>query len=136
MKKYLSRVRDMYGLSGRIKKINKNYELVFNYKSKKYEVHDFSNHVCSLCLQIEPNELDSRILRKLVLTRRENMARLFKSIDEQNKKMQEQNIGELKNQCGELFEDVMGYACRTSRELEAEDIKKIITNIQGEKTYA
>ena len=88
----LEKVKDKFNIYKRIKNINKNYDLYFNKKNKTYEVHDISNKFSSHCLTINPNDLDVRVLDKLLVTRKENMKKYFIQIEEENQKLQDNKI--------------------------------------------
>ncbi|MBQ9790482.1 MAG: hypothetical protein IJW24_02685 [Clostridia bacterium] len=131
MKDFLVKCKDMYGIFERIKKINPNYELCFNYLSKEYEIHDFSNKVNSFCLRIVKNELDARVLKRLEETKRENMKKLFVRLEEENEKRSKQQNQNIMDECSSHFSAIMDYAGRSGRDLTSGDIQRILRINQG-----
>jgi len=54
--------KDMFNISERIKQIDKNYFIVFNCKTNKWEVHNKMQQGSSYCLTCPYNCLDSRLI--------------------------------------------------------------------------
>jgi len=81
--------KDMFGIYLRIKEISKTYQLFLNRKTNKIELFDYSNN--QICLTFDfpllPNVID-----KIKQTRRENAIKLFRQIEEKNRKIEEENI--------------------------------------------
>ena len=126
----------MYNIYSRIKDIDQNYELFWNNASRVFEIHDTSNKMCSLCLIVRANELDARVLYKLFVTRRQNMKKLFKEIEESNAKFEESKKRDALSECNGFFREIMDFASRKSNDLTANDIQKIIKINRGENNYA
>lgn len=129
---YLIKTDDMYFISSRIKEINPYYELFFNAKTNKYEIHDLSNHICSLALIVPPFELDCRVIQKIYLTRRENMKKLFLTLEEENQKNEQKKLDNMITQSGELFSEICNYSSNSRRELSHNQIKHIVNKFSGE----
>lgn len=83
MKEYLEKYRDIFDLRLRIKEIDKNYELVFNKKTKQVEVHDFTQRGDSFVARAFP--LDARLINLLKQTRSSRAKEFFAEIDEFNR---------------------------------------------------
>lgn len=123
---------DLFFISSRIKEINNNYTLLFNALTKKYEVHDLSNHVCSLAISVFPHELDERVIQKLFLSRKENMKNLFRSLDESNQKLQQNKLFKTSQMSKELLSDIVNYSSSARRELSQKEIRQIVNKFTGE----
>jgi len=136
MNKYLVPYKDMYGIFERIKSIDPNYELMFDQRKKVFEIHDRSNKHESLCLTILPSNLDSRVLKKLSMSRREHMKDLFLEIERGNQKLQEEKIQKAASECSDYVSEIVDYQSRRAGELSSAEIRKIISVNQGEKNYA
>ena len=133
--KYLVKVQDMYALYIRVKKVKSSYELFWNMKSRKYEIHDTSNKACSLCLVIGSSELDARVIEKLFRTRKENMKKLFLQMEEENRRLEGERKRAIFEQASCIMSDALEYAERTGSDLGRECIGNIIKTNKGE-SYA
>ncbi len=120
---------DIYFISQIIKKINNNYRLYFNTKENRYEVHDISKpRALSLCLasKIYPDE---RMILKLIKTRKENMNKLFRQIENENAKVLENHQCKICNIAKDQLSEVINYSLtKPTHDLSKEEIKKIINN--------
>ena len=127
----LVKCENMYNLNERIKQINPNYELLFNQKTKRYEVHDISNLVCSKCLEILPCNLDARLIEKLYKTRKENMKKLFIEMELENRKLEEQNFDSVFEKSSDAMREIVSFASRTNKDLTRDEMKNIISNLEN-----
>lgn len=87
MKNLLIIENDNYFINQRLKEIDKDYFLVFNLDSKKYEVHVLGQKGGSYAFTIPYNSLDERTLILARKTRVENMDNIISEIDEENEKI-------------------------------------------------
>ena len=127
--KDLIKIKDKYNIYKQIKNVNKNYKLYYSRLNSRYEIHDNSNHFCSLCLCISPENLNSSVIEKLYKSKRENMKKYFLEIEEQNRKLEEKNVNNIISRAGDLMLDIFEYSNHKNRDLSANDIKKIIHNL-------
>ena len=123
-------VKDKYNLYKRIKSINRNYTLVYSYVRKLYEVHDFSCKFGSLCLSVKPSRLDARILKTLFVTRRENMKKLFQTIELENQIQEEKNKQQLLDKSSDIMTDIIEYSARNRGDLTKNEIHNIIDKME------
>ena len=121
--------KDMYCLYKRIKLINLNYVLIFNAKTKNFEIHDKSNRICSLCLTISPKDLNEKILDKLYISRKENMKKYFMQIDLENSKRENECIRNIFEKTQDAFGEILSVASRLNHELSQNEMKNIISNL-------
>ena len=105
--KNLIKVNDVYFISELIKNINPNFKLFFNTLFKRYEIHN-TNERPSFVISCEsyPNQTT---IEKLLKTNKENMAILFKEIDENNKKLEEKKENELLDKTQSQFTELLNY---------------------------
>lgn len=128
---WLVETDDMYCISNRIKLINSNYVLMFNQKTKVYEIHDKSNFVFSKCLEIAPDELDARAIKKLFQTRKENMKKLFIEIELENKKLETKKMNLILEKSSDAMREILNFSSRKNNDLSQNEIKNIISNLEN-----
>lgn len=124
MKEYLENFYDLYNLYARIKEIDKNYNLVFNKKNKRAEVHNFNQKGTSFVMVANP--LDARLILKLKQTRVENSAKFFKDIEEYNLNLQIKQQEQLLNKAKDINYEIANYSFVKNQNLTSEEIHKII----------
>lgn len=94
---------DNFFVTKRIKEIDTNYFIVFNTKSKKFEVHNKEQHENTFCLSLPFGELDNRTLDLVQKTRVENINKLIEEIDKENQKKETQKHKEILNLAREIL---------------------------------
>ena len=106
MKKILVK-NDLFNISNRLKSIDKNYFVLFNPLSKKFEIH-YKRAKSSLELVLPFSALDSRSVDLVLKTKVEHRKKLLQEMEEHNQKLereQEQNlIDEASFKTKEMFE--------------------------------
>lgn len=123
MKEYLEKYTDLLNISGRIKEIDAGYELFFNKKLKRFEVHNNSCVDSFVCLV---PFLDARLIEKLILTRRENMQKFFKKLDEENEKLEAKKQNEILSDAKDKIGEIAKYSFNINRDLTTPEIQKIL----------
>ena len=81
-------LHDVYNISNRIKNIEKNYYIVYNTSSKKFEIHNSKQTGSSYCLTLPYEQLDERTLNFVCSTNSENIERILNEIEKNNKRME------------------------------------------------
>ena len=76
---------DVYNISKRIKDIEKNYYIVYNTITKKFEIHNSAQKDTSYCLTLPYLELDERTLNYVNKTKSENIEKILEEIEKNNK---------------------------------------------------
>lgn len=76
---------DVYKISERIKDIDKNYYIVYNTSSLKFEVHNSAQIGNSYCLTLPFSMLDVRTLNFVRETNSENINIILEKIENENK---------------------------------------------------
>lgn len=76
---------DVYNISKRVKYIDKDYYVVYNTSTGKFEIHNSSQIGSTFCLTLPFKELDERTLEHINETKSENIEKIISKIDHNNK---------------------------------------------------
>ena len=76
---------DVYNISKRVKYIDKGYYVLFNTSTKKFEIHNNNQVGSSYCLSLPFNQLDERTLTFINKTKSNNIEKILKEIENDNK---------------------------------------------------
>ena len=76
---------DVYEISKRIKKIDKDYYVVYNTSKHKFEIHNSSQQGSSYCVTIPYENLDERTLKYVRSTMSTNIDEILDKIENDNK---------------------------------------------------
>jgi len=80
---------DLFDVAARLKSIDPNYKVYHNAQTDKFEVHDASKpHGSTLAFVVPYEELDSRTVDFALFTRVQNAEKLFRDVEEHNRKLQ------------------------------------------------
>ena len=96
---------DNYFISQRIKEIDINYFLMFNTKTKKFEVHNKRQAGNTFCVGLPFITLDERSLDYIQKTRIENIDNLIKEMDKENEKIENNQNKKIKEKIKEVLYD-------------------------------
>ncbi|MDE6583089.1 MAG: hypothetical protein K2K31_00345 [Clostridia bacterium] len=105
MKKLFKIESDCLDIVSRLKAIDKDYFVVFNEDSCKFEVHNSSQFQNTLCLILPFDVLDERTIDMVLKTRVQNADKLFQEMEEENKKLEKTQIKQILNDFEEKFYD-------------------------------
>ena len=122
---YLTKINDVYFINQSIKKINKNYELFYNKKTDKYEIHNLNqNHSFILSFDKYPNK---KLMIKLLKSLYSNPSKIFKEIENHNLKIERKNIIDTLSLTQDKFKEIDKYSNKKLNfDLNSNQIKKII----------
>ena len=81
---YLKIKRDVYNIAKRIKKIDKNYYIVYNTSTLKFEIHCKNQIGSPYCLTLPYDELDERALKYVRSTQIANMDEILEKLEYDN----------------------------------------------------
>ena len=84
---YVKITGDLYGIDKRLKEIDEDYFILFNIKSKCFEVHNqkqAGQAGGTYCLKVPYEDLDSRTVTLVKSTRREYMINILNEIERKN----------------------------------------------------
>ena len=76
---------DVYNISKRVKNMDKDYYVVYNTSSSKFEIHNSSQIGGTYCLTLPYKELDERTLDFINQTKSENIEKIISKIEKENK---------------------------------------------------
>lgn len=96
---------DVYNISKRIKEIDKNYYIVFNTSTNKFEIHNSNQTGGSFCVSVPYPFLDERTLNLVNATRVENIERILNEIENENKLKESADKTCTLNQFDEIIQD-------------------------------
>ena len=96
----------------RLKQIDKGYFLVFNHRSKEFEVHHREQRDNTFCLNIPYKELDVRTLELVKRTRMEYAKQIFKEMEENNLKIEREADKKRNEYSKEVLTDIHKYVTR------------------------
>ena len=75
---------DVYNISKRILDIDKDYYIVYNTSTKKYEVHCSSQKDTTYCVTVPYSTLDERTLNYVYQTSSKNIDKILSKIESDN----------------------------------------------------
>lgn len=90
MKRCFAVESDCLGIVERLKKIDRDYIILYNLDSKKYELHNKNQQGDSYCLTFPFEIIDERMLDLAMKTRVENSDVLFEELEKENSKREKQ----------------------------------------------
>lgn len=100
---------DVFNIVKRLKKIDKNYFIVYNLSSKKYEVHH-SKSKHSLQLVLPFDFLDTRTLNLVLKSNIKNHAKLLKEMEENNLKLEQNKTQKIVNEATFKAKEMLKFA--------------------------
>ena len=115
---------DMFGISKRIKNIDKGYFILFNTNSNKFEVHHNNQVGGTYCLTCPFERLDSRLLDYVLLTSNKNSKNLLIEIENNNEKIVSKIENDRKDYVESNLKDIYDYASGSSKTLNYKNMLK------------
>ena len=105
--------RDVFNIVNRLKQINKNYFVMFNVKTKKFEIHNkaYNN---TLCLTLPYPRLDARAINYVIKS--EQVEETLKEIEVNNKKLELQNEKNLADKINYQVSEIYKYSKNGSKD--------------------
>jgi hypothetical protein len=94
---------DVYFISEQLREIDENYFIVFNSKTRGFEVHHKGQINNTFCLSVPYKTLDARTLELVQKTRIENIKKIIDSIDNENLRTEKR----LNNQTLNIVKDML-----------------------------
>ena len=91
-------INDVFFIEKRLKEISKDYYILFNLKTQKFEIHSKSQTSDSLCLVVPYEVLDERTITLVNKTKIENMKKIIEEIDSNNEKVKKEKVRTIKNE--------------------------------------
>ena len=110
---------DLFFISKRLKKINSNYFVCFNKVLKNFEVHFKKQRGGTFCFCVG-KKLNFMAIKKTFLTQVKNAKKLFKEIEQNNKKIELENERRLTEKHLSEFSLMLDYASRRAGDVDFE----------------
>lgn len=107
---------DVFDIVNRIKLIDKNYYVVYNTNSKKFEIHN-SRYRCSYCLTIPYKNLDARTLNLIHKTSAKNYDSVVKDIDLENERLKKKQIEKTREISDYKINEILKYSESSSQNI-------------------
>ena len=114
--------RDMFFVINRLKQINKNYFICYNKKLKLYEMHFKKQKGGSFCFYAG-KKLDAIALKKTYVTQVKNARKLFRELDINNKKIDEEKQRKITEKYMGDFSLMVEYASRKAGDVDFKDFQ-------------
>ena len=106
--KNLIQISDIYFVNEQLKKFNTNFQIFYNTKHKKYEIHDLTlsnSYVISY-----DKYPDEGLICKFFQTSRENIQKTLKSIEQHNDKLAQDKNNLICDKSKEQMKEVAAFA--------------------------
>lgn len=103
--------RDLFFITDRIKKIDKNYFICFNKKLNLFEVHFKKQRGGTFCFSVG-KRLNALAIKKAYVTQVKNAKKLFLELDKANKKIDEEKQRKITERNMSDFSLLIDYASR------------------------
>lgn len=98
---------DVFDITRRLCEIDPAYFVVYNTDCDRYEIHNSQQYLDTFCLTID-GELDSRVISKVLRTRKQNIDKLLAEIESHNETLQKEQRrvldDEMHAKLGETFD--------------------------------
>ena len=88
---FIKVTNDVFDIASRLKEIDSHYYVVFNTEKGRLEVHFEGQYPNSLACVVPNNCLDTRTVAHVNRTRRENIDKLIKEMDEHNARLEKES---------------------------------------------
>ncbi len=115
--------KDLFNIVKRLKKIDKNYFVIFNRLKNRFEVHCKSqkNNTLAFCCE---GKLDYSVLLKAHKTSIKNAKRILNDITKSNEELNEKKERLLKEKHIDMFNSFLNYAQSKSIEINFDGVDK------------
>jgi hypothetical protein len=102
--------KDIYFINSRLKELDKDYQIYFNTKKDKFEVHNEEQIGGSYCLTVPYSLLDERTVNLVRKTRIENRKKLFAEIERDNENLETIKEKRILDSAKDQLYDVIKYS--------------------------
>ena len=100
---------DLFNITKRIKQIDKKYFIVFNKKTKKFEVH-YKRNASTLELVLPYDRLDKRTLDFVLKTKMEHKQKLIEEMEKHNQKLEDEKNRNMLDEATYKAKEMLKYA--------------------------
>ncbi len=113
---------DVFNIVNRLKQINKNYFVMFNTKTKKFEIHNKA-YANSLCLTLPYARLDARAINYVLKS--EQVDETLREIELHNKKLELQEQNKISDKVNYQLSEIYKYSNSGSKQFTQNSYKTI-----------
>lgn len=111
---------DVFNIVKRLKAINKNYFIMFNTKTNKYEIHNLK-YKNTLCLVLPYNALDNRAITYVLKS--ERVEEQLELIEKTNLKIEKSNKEKLNDKINYQLKEIYSYANKKVNDFDGDGFK-------------
>ncbi len=117
---------DLFNVVKRLQKIDPDYFVLFNTRTKKFELHNKSQGlgVKTYCLTFPFNVLDVRAVNYTHQTSVRNSVKLFSEIEKNNEKIENNNKNKILDESKYILNEIYSYANANSKDINEKKIFK------------
>ena len=107
---------DLYNISNRIKLIDKDYFIVYNFQNNKFEIHNYKNAKNTYSLTIPYSVLDNRTIDYVQKTHISNIDKILNEMENNNQKLLLSSKNKMKDMITYKAQDIYKYALSSTKE--------------------
>lgn len=115
---------DLFNISARIKNIDSEYEIYFNTKNKKFEVHNKNQKKDKYSSTLPFDRLDNRAINYLNETHIRNATKVIENIEKNNKKIEHEEKEKVNDMSTYKLNEIYKYSNMNTKTLKV-DFKNI-----------
>ena len=104
-------IRDTFGICERIKKLDKNYYVVYDTIKRVYEIHNSKQIFNTYCINVG-STLDMRAVKKLYTSSISNLDNILKEIDRHNDSLEKESKRKISDMVSWRAGEIYDYAMR------------------------
>lgn len=101
--------KDVFDIAKRVREIDRNYQIRYNHKLLRYELHHKRNYPNTLEAVIPYKNLDKRTIDYVQKTRIKNLDNLIAEIEMNNKRLEKQSKNRILDEAVYKTKDILGY---------------------------
>ncbi len=116
---------DLFNIADRLKKIDKSYFVLFNKKTKNYEIHSKAQKGSTLCV-IAGKKLNEQVIFKVENTKIKFMKKIIYDINSNNKKLEDKSSKDLQEFYGYKLEKFASWANKKNCDIDFSNLDKTI----------
>ncbi len=108
---------DVFNIANRLKNVDENYYILFNQKSKKFQVHNSAQGKNSFCLSLPYLTLDARAIEYVLKTHVRNFNKIVLEIEKNNSKIECANARNIEDIAAYKFADFYKFASASTLDI-------------------
>ena len=107
---------DVYDIVDRIKEIDEGYFIIYNTKSRCFELHNY-NQADTYCLRIPYDCIDERVIDLIYNSLSSNIDVIIENIDNNNELIEKKNMESIRDVSDYKVREVYKFANNSSKEI-------------------